>query len=381
MVKIGLACLLLLSCSAPAVENPRAPLSHLLTPGPHAVGYRVWHRYDSSRSFGQAAERPIQISIWYPAQSVDNGERLTLEAYLSSAATEIDFDLVDKRSRREAVKRVRALAVAGGVSAARFDQAAARETLAMRELQPKEGSFPLVLFAPGLGGPAFQTVALSEHLASHGYVVAAVPSVGKASREIEVKPEGLETNVRDLEFILSEMRELPNVDRHRIGIVGYSFGGMAATLLAMGHTEIAAVVTLDPGFRVTHSLEIWRASARFDPAMLRQPMIVLLARGVGGPPDLSFLDGLGSSDVALFGFPDLRHGDFASVIVELFYHPQTDGDGRDLDRVDLGHAIACRYAHSFLDAHLKGDDEARDFLAATPADHGIPAGVVTIEKQ
>ena len=381
MIKIGVPSLLLLSCLAQAAEEPRPPLARLLEPGPHAVGYRVWHRHDSSRPFGQAAERPVQISIWYPAESAADGERLTLEAYLGSAATEIDFDLVDERSQRRAVERVRALALAGGSDATRFDQAAARETGAVRERKPRGGSFPLILFAPGQGGPAFQAVALSEHLASHGYVVAAIPSVGKSSREIESEPEGLEANVGDLELALGEMRKFPGADGDRVGVIGYSFGGMAATLLAMGHPEVAAVVALDPGFRVAGNQEIWRGSPRFDPARLRQPMLVLLARGVGGPPDLSFLDGLGSSDVQLLGFPDLRHGDFASVIVELFLHTQADGGGRDPHRVDLGHATACRYARSFLDAHLKGDGEARAFLTASPAAHGIPAGVVTLEER
>ena len=49
-----------------------------LKPGPHAVGFRVIERYDTSRPYlypfdldgkprNVAVDRPMQIGIWYPA--------------------------------------------------------------------------------------------------------------------------------------------------------------------------------------------------------------------------------------------------------------------------------------------------------------------------
>ena len=69
------------------------PLWPGLEPGPHAVGYRVEHLYDSSRTFPGTpeSERPVQISLWYPASSVEGHSPARWKDYFLSAATEIDF--------------------------------------------------------------------------------------------------------------------------------------------------------------------------------------------------------------------------------------------------------------------------------------------------
>jgi hypothetical protein len=59
-----LLCLSQMIWTATALANPI--LWGGLEPGPYDVGFTVLHLRDASRSYGQEAERPIQVSLWYP---------------------------------------------------------------------------------------------------------------------------------------------------------------------------------------------------------------------------------------------------------------------------------------------------------------------------
>ncbi|MCP4656948.1 MAG: dienelactone hydrolase, partial [bacterium] len=234
-------------------EGPVTRLWPGLDPGPYAVGYTIRHEYDSSRSFklpGNADDaapspRPVQISIWYPAEPPADAVPVTIRDYLVTAATETDFAPPDAARELGEVAKVKALVVAGGARPKRFDRAIERTTPAFRDAPPHPGSFPLVLFAPGHGANSFQSHVVCEYLASHGYVVTASPSVGRDSREMTSDPEGLEAQVRDLEFLISRVRRHPHVDPERIGAMGYSWGGLSVPLLAMGNDQVDAVVVLE----------------------------------------------------------------------------------------------------------------------------------------
>ena len=51
-----------------------------LEPGSYQVGYRVEQRIDSSRTFADTAggQRPMQISLWYPASSIEGMPRIRI---------------------------------------------------------------------------------------------------------------------------------------------------------------------------------------------------------------------------------------------------------------------------------------------------------------
>lgn len=170
--------------------------------------------------------------------------------------------------------------------------------------------------APGRGAKAFQNTVLCEYLAAHGSVVA-------ASRALD---------------------ELPHVDASRVGLIGYSWGGLAVPLAAMGEDEtIGAVIALDPTIMVKSGHRLATSWPGYDPSAIRAPVMLPIAAA-----------------------KQWKERDFG-----FFEETQPDRTQDDIDRIRIGYAALCRYVESFLAAHLEGD----------PEDNDIPGGVITVERR
>jgi pimeloyl-ACP methyl ester carboxylesterase len=354
-----------------------------LRPGRHAVGYKVEHLYDRKRSFpGTSGKgRPVQISLWYPASSVERLSRITWRDYFLSAATEVDFSTPDESRRLQHLEEVRGAAKDAGAEAARFETLLGGETLAYLDAPVADGPHPLVVFVPGFGAPSFQNTVAFEYLASHGFEVASIPSTGANGREMTSDEAGVTAQVEDIAFVMGAVPDLLPIDRDRVGLVGYSWGGLTVTLAAMRGAKVSALVALDPTLMVKKGHTRARSFDGYDPSTLTMPVLVMIANAKAFKErDVSFFDELSGSDKWLLRFNDLKHGDFGSIIIRFFVHTIPGGGGRDVDRIDAGYAAACRYLLAFLDAHLNNDSEARKFLARSPEDDGLPTGVVSVER-
>ncbi len=353
-----------------------------LESGSYPVGYRIEHLHDSNRSFpvGSENDRPIQISLWYPASGVDGHSLITLKDYFLSAATEIDFSEPDDARRAQHLEEVREAALGAGADSTRFDHLLALETTAYRDASAASGPFPLVIFVPGFGAPAFQNTVACEYLASNGFVVASFPSVGRDSREMTNDESGVTAQVRDIQFVIDAVRDLAPVDPERVGLIGYSWGGLTTTLSAMRGAEIAALVAIDSTLMVKKGHALARTLHGYDPESLRMPVMLMIAAAQEWKErDVSFFDELSGSAV-LVRFHDFKHGDFASTIIRFFVQTFPDGGGRDAVRIDAGYAAECRYLLAFMDAHLRDGEAGQAFLSATPAENAIPDGSVSLER-
>jgi predicted dienelactone hydrolase len=115
------------------------------------------------------------------------------------------------------------------------------------------GAWPLVLFSHHSRGSRRSATYLTTHLASHGYVVAALDHSEVVAPEIAGNVQGFIANrVPDARFLLDYMLAgaIPcsaSPDPDRIAIVGHSAGGWTALALPETDTRIQAVVALAPG--------------------------------------------------------------------------------------------------------------------------------------
>jgi predicted dienelactone hydrolase len=115
------------------------------------------------------------------------------------------------------------------------------------------GAWPLVLYSHHSRGNRRSATYLTTHLASHGYLVAALDHSEVVAPEIAGNLEGFIANrVPDARFLLDYMLAgaIPctaRPDPDRIAIVGHSFGGWTALALPETDTRIQAVVALAPG--------------------------------------------------------------------------------------------------------------------------------------
>ena len=115
------------------------------------------------------------------------------------------------------------------------------------------GVWPLILFSHHSRGNRRSATYLTTHLASHGYLVAALDHSEVVAPEIAGNVQGFIANrVPDARFLLDYMlaEAIPctaRPDPDRIAIIGHSAGGWTALALPETDTRIRAVVALAPG--------------------------------------------------------------------------------------------------------------------------------------
>jgi carboxymethylenebutenolidase len=103
------------------------------------------------------------------------------------------------------------------------------------------GPFPGVLVLHTLAGPGPNVEAFARRLAGQGFITM-TPDLFSLH---EFGPDGRADHplvLKDLNGALTYFRAHPRVDRSRLGVVGFSFGGRMAVLAAAGHPDLRAAV-------------------------------------------------------------------------------------------------------------------------------------------
>ncbi|MBD2519393.1 alpha/beta hydrolase [Nostoc sp. FACHB-973] len=115
---------------------------------------------------------------------------------------------------------------------------------------------PVIVFSHGFGSVRTDLRYLAEHLASHGYVVAALEHPGSNATNVDsalqgknrvVKPEEFLRRPQDISFVLDELEKLNQTANNPLAgklattkamVVGYSFGGGTALAIAGGELQL-----------------------------------------------------------------------------------------------------------------------------------------------
>jgi len=187
------------------------------------VGVATIHAND------QARDRIFPYEVWYPAAEHHAGQDL-------AADTQDAFTLAPGN--------------------------APRRQAAVRDAAPRPGRYPLVVFSHQSGGYRCSATFLCTHLASHGYMVAALDHSEVVTPElrrdgglaIEQRVAGsIAGRVPDVRFLLDQLlggagwSSPATPDPHAVGIIGHSFGGWTALATPDVEPRIRAVVALAPG--------------------------------------------------------------------------------------------------------------------------------------
>jgi Dienelactone hydrolase family len=369
-----------------------------LVAGPFQVGYRVLREYDFSRSFRRKTDalgmrrrgeiaRPVQISVWYPADSVAGGVRVPVRAYYDAVASETDFAARTPEELDAGLAEFeRILAAEWNVPTddvpsvlSRLDSLLAGPSSALGNVRPAAGRYPLVLHLPGYNASPNHHYPLFEYLASHGYVVAAVPNMGAYRRNIDDEAMSLDVQARDLEFAFSVVRELPFVDEGRVATTGMSWGGLSNVLFATRNANVDAVVTFDGAVTMPEELSLLEAVPGFRHGTLRAAYLQFLVDPKAAtfrPKDLRFWDSLRYAPAYQRHFAGVAHDDFAPGNLRLYL--LAAGDPADRRRMEGFTRFVAQETLRFLDAWLKGNEEARSRLEAGPLPGDLPAGMLTL---
>lgn len=378
---------------ASSLAQAAAPFTFPNPPGPFAVGFRVVNQYDHARAYkgefdaatGKAVEgeraRPIQTLIWYPAAAA--GKPMVFGDYLALTGSEVDFTRSEAQQRALANELIQAnylsesgpeqgrAALAGGMRA-------------RRDAAPVAGKFPVVIYAPSISAPAAENPDLCEYLASHGYIVIASPSLGPHGRDMPNTLDGAETQAADIAFLSAYAHTLPQAETGRLAVAGYSWGGIANVLAAAKDSRIKALVNLDGSVR--YYPELVAAAKYVTPQSVGVPMLFLAARPLSlediarrGKPAASFLNDMKHADLYKLTMLPMEHFAFSSTYLR--FAPERRFN--QYPRADVNRAFgwSADYILHFLDAYLKDDTKARDWLAQQPAAHGVPAYAATLEAR
>ncbi len=371
-----------------------------LPAGPYAVGFRSSDRYDYSRTYraevsaegedehGERA-RPIQTSIWYPAAKTARarmryGEYLELWAHNEGHPTSTRIAAFIESMRRGCLR---------DLGADLCDSIFDAQVASVRNARPASGRHPLVIYNAGGGNAAFDNSVLCEFLASHGYVVIASPSTSNWEKLKRAGPtiESAEAAARDMEFHIAFARSLPYADPGRLAVMGYSWGGLAATMVAVRNSAVRAVVSLDGSIR--YFPKIFPQSIINDPTRMRAAFIQfshswerdklageLRGQNIGDrPPELKFefYDALRYVDAYHATLKNFHHGNFSSfgTIFDNDRMPQEPSRAEDQE----GYGVVAQYVLRFLEAYVNGRSEARASLSRSPAQNGVKDGSIAID--
>jgi hypothetical protein len=361
------------------------PLWGDIEPGPHGVGYMAIERYDYARSFQPKRDyfgelipgergRPIQILIWYPAAVGDDATSLIFSDYAFTPPEDMrQYDFLAGIQNREIVLLHRAL---------NNNQVAVLEVLAadmkaMRDAEPAEGVFPLLVYHSDFNNGIGENAVMFEYLASHGFVVATTHSFGPAAVRADPSSAALETLVGDMEFLISSLRDMEFIDPDKLGVFGYQAGGLAALLLGMRNHNVDAVLGLETVSAEAGILDLATANPFYDITRMTAPLLQAHSEAE---------DGGGKALMESFKYAPRYALEFAGTqVLDFTTYGRIAGvfGERDPDEEVAGpeiYGVLSRYALNFFAAHLNGSEEALAFLAASPAEHVMEPDDVTLAR-
>lgn len=216
LVSLSLSLMITIGWAAERVPDPGKK-------GPYAVGFTYYKVTDPNRGIGIGApwsNRPIPVYVWYPVDPADVDDETAPALYPMDPL----YDEIPAKSSAEFEKY--------GLDAAYSDV-----------LVSSKKPFPLVIFSPGWGSPAWQSVSTATRLASHGFVVAVLYHAGDGvwSWEPSVRLEnGAWQRPQDMSFALTDLLKRNGnsgdvlrgaIRPDKVAAAGYSLGGYAAMVL------------------------------------------------------------------------------------------------------------------------------------------------------
>ena len=314
--------------------------------GSYNVGFK---KLAFSNSSGQASQN-IQIQLWYPAKGKIS--KMKFEDYLCYK---------EALSQEELLRSV-SIGISGKENSFSEDTLSIILNSPMRagkEAKIMKGRFPLLIWSARYGTVEYQNI-FSEYLASHGYVVAFAEDVPNAPfpwqiQSNEEKVSILNQHVRDINSAISYLKQQPNVDTTRLGLLSWSYAGESAILTQIRNQEIDLVVGLSSiGF--TSGLYLGATlETEATPDKLTVPYLIQSQRTRGNGtvinPPLIF-DSMHSQS-RYISYEQLAHGSFnvmEGMLPGILRTEKVQGWSKGGEVAQLGFEAICKMTLSFLNA-------------------------------
>ena len=385
IMKVLIVSTFLLFCHK--VINAQVSFSGLSLPyGKYDVGFTHYVTNDNTRTYVRLYDwnkrvlaRPIPISIWFPSQQKSKNSLMTIEDYMVVLKEEEEWEelpndrildwfyysnsVTNKSHLKEKVK-------------------------AQNNTSPLQKKFPIVIYAPGYQASSVENFALCEFLASHGFIVISSPGRGTENRFLDGgTTRDIETQARDLEFLINEVGNKPYADINNCAVMGFSFGGISNVLAQMMNKRIAAIVCLDGSIKYQYQKIL--LSPYYDLSKVDVPFIFMSQKDIPQKvmtednldtalnTKFEFYDSLKYSNAYYLKFNDLTHAYFSSMGI-LFQDRDARQDKSD-SAIMNSYKWVNIYTLNFLNAFLNKNNQAKIFLENKPEENGV--AIATIVKK
>jgi hypothetical protein len=214
------------------------------------VGYKTIHTMDTSRQYKPGTNatqelyyRPVDIDIWYPAEKAVTDSCMIYKDFLSLFVNRPKY-YRDTIAAEGAIHEM-AKAFCDMNKCSDTSRLLHFKTGSFKNVKPAIGKFPLVVYLASYGSNSFENFTLFEELTRQGFVVVSIHSIGRFPGEMTMKYEDVMQQVYDAVFSLKILSKAQNINFSKIGIMGYSWGGMAGSILAGKVTNAACLISLD----------------------------------------------------------------------------------------------------------------------------------------
>lgn len=324
---------------------------------PYSVGFKTLLLSDSSRQFKfknqtNPVARPIRAFVWYPTAKSTNTQFIKFADYVFASNLMKESSKLTAVEKDELQKKLVMTLEFFAVTTEQVDSLMKAETKVIADSPEKKGKFPLLIL--GNVGDGFYYSSTAEFLAANGYVVISLPSLGANDGErCGFDLNCLNLQQTDMEFAIEKMRGLANVDASKIGLIAWSFSGLAMAHLSLQNQSVKAVVSLDAATGYQYGKEILDQSKELGMSKTTVPFLHF--HGLSGnsrvPKNFEFFNAYQSKEKRLVAMKNLQHSDFVSLYGNGVRFAKKDNDEVAISEIRQVNLIT----FEFLNAYLKNN--------------------------
>ena len=234
--------LLLVICSCSEIKNEKT--------GSYESGFKTIQTVDKSRIYKPDTDttdnlhfRPLDIDIWYPAIASKSDTALSFRYILGLLEKRANY-YTGSNNWTGLTSQV-AQSFCEGYKCSDTAKLLNFKTQSLKGAKPIDEKFPLVIYLCAFNGMSYENFALFEALAKKGFVVVSISSIGRYPGDMTMKKEDLLEQVNDAITSLNAIKQNSNIDFSKIGIIGYSWGGLSGAILASKISNVSCIVSLD----------------------------------------------------------------------------------------------------------------------------------------
>ncbi|MBS1502674.1 MAG: dienelactone hydrolase family protein, partial [Bacteroidetes bacterium] len=215
-----------------------------------SAGFRTIRFVDKTRTYKPNTDttdylhyRPVDVDIWYPADTSAKDTALSFKYFLDLFGSRANYYTASKAG--DSIPAQFAKAFCDGFKCSTPKQLFNYKTSSYKDAKPAPGKFPLIVYLASYNGMGYENYKLLEELASTGYVVISINSIGRYPGDMTMKNEDMMEQVNDALASLKHLKNDPQIDFSRIALMGYSWGGMADAVLATRLRNVKCTISFD----------------------------------------------------------------------------------------------------------------------------------------